>query len=641
MATSGKFITIAILSDLYKKIRVVFGKKALIVLTIIIGIFYRYTRKSQHNDITISKSSSYQIIGHSAFSIDYFDKEWTQLMPPNASNHQPSLQMIPQQQQQRYMQQLQHIPQSQYNHNQKSQQQISGSKQQEQSTDTMQANMVAQLKGFWADPALDKMPHLFRHIKTNYTSNITQLKTYIVERKFDQSNKQYLMKAIINEKCMASTLKLLLTQLHSARYQHYNLPKIVHLQKEANYSYIIYEKPSLSLLPINHLFHLTKGNVSLCKSIIYELCRTLQYTHSRRIVHRDLRPNNIFISIDRKRNKLDKLLLIDFGISKALKQDKASIVCKEYLHYPAPEMLIGLYVAPDRMNNIVDSWFVGILLLMMLNGNGKPLSILELMMNNKEIKEKISGFDSLYIKQIINEKEKEYGKTISNMIYGLLRYSSSDNKNKYGRLKIDDILWSDWVSRKLDYKYIYKCIVEYWLRIYGVNNKKCFKLLFRFLTGIKQESLVYIHQTKTDYNNYSYIDKYIDIYCHYHDIPIIIEYTINYAKSDVWFGIISGNGYNNNNNNALSLSCKTGKCRRNSNIGGNEYWNIIKGGELKDIKVCLRIDVKSRILSFKIDDKTLEPLYYDFKGVITPILTLLNYGDKVTINCVKYELEIL
>ena len=64
---------------------------------------------------------------------------------------------------------------------------------------------------------------------------------------------------------------------------------------------------------------LSEDNV---KTIVYQLLLALEYCHARRVVHRDLKPQNILIERDTLRVKL-----ADFGLARAFKYP-----AKEYTH---------------------------------------------------------------------------------------------------------------------------------------------------------------------------------------------------------------------------------------------------------------------------------------------------------------------
>merc|ERR1712176_1165470 len=89
---------------------------------------------------------------------------------------------------------------------------------------------------------------------------------------------------------------------------------------------------------------------SVVKNFAYQLCRGVEFCHANRILHRDLKPQNLLID-----NRL-RLKLADFGLARAF-----TVPVPKYTHevvtvwYRPPEILLGatLYSVP------VDLWSIG------------------------------------------------------------------------------------------------------------------------------------------------------------------------------------------------------------------------------------------------------------------------------------------
>ncbi|XP_057183024.1 serine/threonine-protein kinase Nek3-like [Triplophysa rosa] len=90
------------------------------------------------------------------------------------------------------------------------------------------------------------------------------------------------------------------------------------------------------------------------KQILYwlvQICLALQYLHERRVLHRDIKPQNVFLTED------DYISLGDFGCSKALERDD---------EYACSVVGANLYVSPEvyekKHNSKSDIWSLGWLL---------------------------------------------------------------------------------------------------------------------------------------------------------------------------------------------------------------------------------------------------------------------------------------
>jgi len=103
-------------------------------------------------------------------------------------------------------------------------------------------------------------------------------------------------------------------------------------------------------------------DLSTTRSFLYQLLRGVSYCHQHRVLHRDLKPQNLLI------NREGHLKLADFGLARAF-----GIPVRSYTHevvtlwYRAPDVLMG----SRKYSTPVDIWSVGCILAEMISG--KPL----------------------------------------------------------------------------------------------------------------------------------------------------------------------------------------------------------------------------------------------------------------------------
>lgn len=103
-------------------------------------------------------------------------------------------------------------------------------------------------------------------------------------------------------------------------------------------------------------------DVATAKSYLYQLLRGVDFCHQNRVLHRDLKPQNLLI------NREGNLKLADFGLARAF-----GIPVRSYTHevvtlwYRAPDVLMG----SRKYSTPVDMWSVGCIFAEMVNG--KPL----------------------------------------------------------------------------------------------------------------------------------------------------------------------------------------------------------------------------------------------------------------------------
>ena len=100
------------------------------------------------------------------------------------------------------------------------------------------------------------------------------------------------------------------------------------------------------------------------KSIVYQILSGLAHCHSRRVLHRDIKPHNILISPSSLSVKL-----ADFGLARAI-CNQASCYTQEVVTqwYRSPEVLLGV----SDYTPAVDVWSAGCIMAELLSG-GEPL----------------------------------------------------------------------------------------------------------------------------------------------------------------------------------------------------------------------------------------------------------------------------
>ncbi|KAM0926626.1 hypothetical protein ACQ4PT_003633 [Festuca glaucescens] len=164
--------------------------------------------------------------------------------------------------------------------------------------------------------------------------------------------------------------------------QHGNIVKlhdVIHSEKRI---WLVFEYLDLDLKKFMDSSPEFAKSPALIKSYLYQILRGVAYCHSHRVLHRDLKPQNLLI--DRRTNALK---LADFGLARAF-----GIPVRTFTHevvtlwYRAPEILLGA----RQYSTPVDVWSVGCIFAEMVNQ--KPL-----FPGDSEIDElfKIFRFDSL------------------------------------------------------------------------------------------------------------------------------------------------------------------------------------------------------------------------------------------------------
>ncbi|KAF9782467.1 Pkinase-domain-containing protein [Thelephora terrestris] len=144
-----------------------------------------------------------------------------------------------------------------------------------------------------------------------------------------------------------------------------NVVRLLDIVHADNKLYLVFEFLDVDLKRyMEHGNHSGKPiSLAITKKFTKQLTAGLLYCHSHRILHRDLKPQNLLI------DKTDNLKLADFGLARAF-----GIPMRTYTHevvtlwYRAPEVLLG----SRHYGTAIDMWSVGCIFAEMVN-RGNPL----------------------------------------------------------------------------------------------------------------------------------------------------------------------------------------------------------------------------------------------------------------------------
>jgi len=130
--------------------------------------------------------------------------------------------------------------------------------------------------------------------------------------------------------------------------QHPNIVRLIEVVHTTNKLHLVFEYLDQDLK--KYMDSVTSVKPLIAKSFVYQLLRGLYFCHSRRILHRDLKPQNLLI------NRNGELKIADFGLARAF-----CVPLRPYTHevvtlwYRAPEILLG----GQSYSTPVDIWSVG------------------------------------------------------------------------------------------------------------------------------------------------------------------------------------------------------------------------------------------------------------------------------------------
>ena len=241
------------------------------------------------------------------------------------------------------------------------------------------------------------------------------------------------------------------------KLDHPNIVKIIEFYSASKAYYIITDYCSCGELYNQIKFQYNEYQLSV---LFYQVFSGLYYLHSKNIVHRDLKLENILISEmepDKKTNKkYFWIKIIDFGTAKIFEKNKNEKTVIGSSYYIAPEVLQKNY------NEKCDTWSAGVILYMLIVGrapfDGK---------NDDEIIDNIK-------KGKFNDKHKKL-LNASSEVQDLVKHLLQVNVKK--RFSASDALKHPWF-KKFNAKAIYfnidkEQIIIYLnrLRKYQINSK--------------------------------------------------------------------------------------------------------------------------------------------------------------------------
>ncbi len=169
--------------------------------------------------------------------------------------------------------------------------------------------------------------------------------------------KQLVAVKVLKTRLTGETLKDFLTEARMVRWNHPHILRVLDFDLEEEKPFLVMEYAPNGTLSWHHSPG-QKLPLTLVCTYVYQIADALQYAHNRRIVHRDVKPQNLLF------NAHNQVLLSDFGMAVMAHADQ-SLGTKNMagtVPYMAPEQIRGKPVpASDQfaLGIIVYEWLCG------------------------------------------------------------------------------------------------------------------------------------------------------------------------------------------------------------------------------------------------------------------------------------------
>lgn len=226
------------------------------------------------------------------------------------------------------------------------------------------------------------------------------MKVIPVHRRYNDSTQQY-QKRLIHADEEQNNMRLL--------KQHINIVKFMDNFSYDNHRFIVMEFCNMDLLAFMRRFHNQLIPEKISKPIFLQICYGLSFIHSKHIAHRDIKVENIFMSVYSHPNQpsINIAKIGDFGFSKQIHDDALHTQCGTECYFP-PEVLIN-----QDYDLKADIWTLGCLYFSILKGS-YPFH------DNYKVKNKRVGIKYQILNAIIHWGDRESNEMVSDEIFSYL-----------------------------------------------------------------------------------------------------------------------------------------------------------------------------------------------------------------------------